>query len=110
MLQSMNPVDREIGEEEEHRRARHQVQPPMFPKLIHPVIHLRVTPYLRDKPGKHQQIYPRCSYHARFDLLPDLVLDVPGMMFESTVEEEVVGEGADHVVEDKSTDECDGVE
>ena len=105
MFQAMDPVYTEICTHQEHDRTRHKKWPPIF---IHPVVQFRFPSDLGDEPREHEEIDPRCGDHARFDLQTDLILDITWMMLESTIEKEVVGQGADDVIQDERSDQRNG--
>ncbi len=102
VLQPVNPVNAEVGKAQKQRRTRHQVWPPV---IIHSIVHFRMPSDLSNEPRQHQEVDPWRRNHARFDLQPNLILDISGMMFESTIKEEVVGEGTDYEVDDEGADE-----
>ena len=100
MQASVNPVDAEVGEEDEERKLDHVV--PGEGGLGWQVVQFRITTHF----GKHAHgSQKRHQWHGPVrlaDLQPDLVLEILGVVFGRLVENEVIGQSSAQEVQNQS--------
>lgn len=108
VLKSMDPVNHEIiPDHEEHRRDAH----PCPAIVIHAGVEQALAAHLGQEKRQGHDVDPRDGGHGRHDLLANLVLEEARVVLQTAVENEVVREGAEHPVQERSTnlgDQQDG--
>lgn len=114
--QPMNPVDEEIGEDQEYGSARDHVGPG-FPSsrrsersFFDCVVQHTPASHIPQEPRQRQEIQEREGFQGEVDLFRDLIFQIARMEFHAMVKDEVVREGCDGEVEDEDADVGETVE
>jgi hypothetical protein len=112
----VDPVDAEVGEEEEDTRRKRHVQPRQRSALrtertlLNRVIEHRPPPNISDEPREGEEVQHRERLERVGNLLRYLVLEEPRVELHPLVEDAVVGEGGDGEVHQDDADIGDEVE
>jgi hypothetical protein len=93
---SVNPVDAEVGEDEEQRVLENVV--PEARAILGGVVKLAVAANLEEEDASRDEGNGRQSVQSRLNLKPDLVLDELGVVQGALVEDEEVGEATEQEV------------
>jgi hypothetical protein len=93
---TVNPVDTEIGEEEEEGKLGPVV--PGTGALLCGIVELRVAADFSQEPGRSEDGHDREGDVGLLHLETDLVFEVSGMVEGTLVEDEVVGQRGENVV------------
>jgi hypothetical protein len=101
VLDSVDPVDSNVGEQEEERNRSEQVQPPVVGDLV---VEHAVTAHLGDEPGDGHEVQPGEGLERVDDLLSNLILKEPGVLHHPVVEDVVVGEARHREVHEVDAD------
>lgn len=87
VLESMNPVDPRIREEEESWDREDSVSPSIIRYIF---IEAPVPPHFSEEPWEGHEGHPRESNHRSPNFHPDLSLDEPRVLHHVVIEEEEV--------------------
>lgn len=101
VLESVNPVNEEIGEHQEKRNGKHCVAPAVVRNIV---VELAVSSNFQHKPWDGQEVKWQESAHGRLDLETDLVLEEAWVLLHLLVEDVFVGETGKGEVENEDTD------
>lgn len=107
VLETVDPVDEEIGEEEIQRYAEHKVRPSVIRDVV---VDHGMSSDLSQKPRKRHGVDPRNGNHRRLDLHPNLILQKPRVVLQPPVEKAEIADRAEQKVHRSSTDGRDDVE
>ena len=108
VLESMNPVDPRIREEEEGWDREDSVSPSIIRYIF---IEAPVPPHFSEEPWEGHEGHPRESNHRGPNFHPDLSLDEPRVLHHVVVEEEEVRqrrEGEVHAEDSHEGEEVEG--
>lgn len=107
VLKAVNPVDQEVVPDHvQHGRDPHP--PPAI--LAHVGVQQTVATNLSNEKGQREDVDEGDGGHGRDNLLADLVLQETGVVLEASVENQVVGEGAEDEVQRGGADGGNDIE
>lgn len=95
---SVNPVDAEIGKEDEYRELQVVVEREW--SVIKPVVEFGIALYFQGEEASCQQSHTRHGRHSLLDLHGHLILEVFRVVEGGLIEHEDIGEGSADEVED----------
>lgn len=102
---AVNPVDEEVGEDEEERELEEVV--PQAGALLGDIVELAVAADLEQEEGRRHQGHEGHGLVGVDNLEPDLVLEVLGVVHDALVEDEEEGQGSKDEVDDEAEDPGD---
>lgn len=113
----MNPVDAPIRRGHEGDHAESKIRPmavtlehgslePSSSVLLQRIVQQRCTTDLPNEPRNDQSSHARHGLHRHDDLLSNLILEESRMVFQTTVEQEKVGQCRYRPVEEERTGIC----
>lgn len=105
VLEAVDPVDEQVVPDHEDERGRDEPAPAV---LVDARVQQTVAAHLGEEEGQRQDVDKGHRAHARRHLLPDLVLKEARMVLQPTVEDEVVAQGAEDPVQQRSANLGDG--
>lgn len=99
---AVNPVDEEVGEDEEERELEEVV--PQAGALLGDIVELAVAADLEQEQGRRHHGHEGHGLVGVDNLEPDLVLEVLGVVHDALVEDEQEGQGSKDEVDDYAED------